>query len=291
MALTDKVDPTDDPKVVPADPRDTELDPKGDEETKPEEEAEDVESEGESEEEGSEEEADDEEESEKKAEPEVDISKIPLDELLKRDDFKRFVQSTSDKAVAAAERRANEQRAKEREEIRRRREEEELDELFEAEDFEAVGKRAKEQRDKAKQDAAEYQRWGGEFSRAGELHYREVYADLGEETLDRVFGEMAGKPVFDLGSRLAEERLTRTMGDKISERVSAEIEARLAEAGVKARSTKVEKKETASEEVSGSKKSKPVRAEKTASDWVDSYNDGEVAFEELPADVKKKLSK
>ena len=291
MSFADDADPKDDPKDEGDDPRDTDITPEPEPEPEEKEETEE-ESEEEAEEEDSEEKAEPEgEKPEEKAAPEVDVSKIPLDELMKREDLKRFVQSVSDKAVAAAEKRTNEQRAKERDDARRRREEEELDELYEADDFEAAGKLQKERRVKAKQDAAESTKWIGEFSRSGELYYREVYADLGEETLDRVYAEMEGKPVFDLGSRLAEERLSKTMDAKISERVSAEVDAKLTAAGVAERSEKVEKKETASEKVSGSRKSKSVRTERTDGDWQDAYNDGDAAWEELPEEVKRKISR
>ena len=77
----------------------------------------------------------------------------------------------------------------------------------------------------------------------------------------------------------------------ISKKVSEELEAHGIESKAKKRSKKAKDGKTASESISGSRKAKAGRTEKEDGDWLDEYNNGETAFEELPENVQKILSR
>ena len=225
----------------------------------------------------------------KTSEDEIDISTIPLEKFLEREDAKRAMQSAHDKGAEAEKKRQADARKREQERLEALREEQELDELLETEDKEELFNRIKERRERSKAESEEGQKWVKGFAVAGAEYYRTQFADLGEETLDRIFAEMEDRPILELGPRLAEERLTLKMEKLMKERNSDEEEAEEAEEGRKKRDKKVQKKEAPVENISKSKRSKSVRTEKTESQWRELYADGEAALEELPEDLQKKL--
>ena len=281
------------------DGEDEESDEDSDEEEEDEEE-ESEESEDEEEEETEEEEDEEEEEEEpvkstpkvkksKTPKDEIDISTIPLEKILEREDAKRALQSAHDKGAEAEKKRQADARKREQERLDALREEQELDELLETENKDELFNRIKERREAERAESEEGQKWVKGFAVAGAEYYRTQFADLGEETLDRIFAEMEDKPILELGPRLAEERLTLKMEKLMKERNSEEDEADEAEEGRKRRDKKAQKKTGPVENISKSKRSKSVRTERTEAQLREAYADGEVAFEELPEDLQKKL--
>ena len=216
-----------------------------------------------------------------------DVPEVSFEELLKRDDIKKAIQSHGD-SMAAKERKTFKDEQRQRDvEARERSEADEERRLRESEDYDALGRRSA-----AKQEAEE--RLMESLRAAGDVigtATTERYSrELGEETVARIQGEVRdrGGNLVDLADELALERqhravdtATKDVADKVKEDVGKDIEALRAELGVKTRSEATAEGETAVEEVSGGKAKPQTEEEKTYNQASKEFGLGEITREEF----------
>ncbi len=239
----------------------------------------------------SEDDDDDEEEKEEANENLVDLSELNLEDIIsKREDLRKSQQSTVDRAVDRAMKKRDQEEQDRRDGARKQREEEEFQDYADEGDWETLGKKVWDKRAEAKKESDDTQKWANDFRAATETQYRDEFKELGEDTIEQVLEELRDEPTTSIGPRLAEIRYERKTSKLISEKVAEELEAHGVESKAKKRSKKVKEGKAASESVSGSKKSKAGRIEKDDGKWLDEYNGGETAFEELPEKIQKMLS-
>ncbi len=236
-------------------------------------------------------------EPEKKEEPTVDVSTIPLDKLLEREDLQRAIQSVSDKAVAKADRKRKQESRERREDERLKAEDEEYDELVADDDFEGIGKREAGKREKRKnlENAADElaDAWVGELQ-------KQYAPSLGEDAVEEVFQEVrqAGTGVTGYASALAKRQRDRELSalkeesaKSMADQIDAAVEAKLASKNLETRDKNTEEGKSASEEVSAKAKSKTSQTPTTDAEWEESYGEGETAFEELPEHIQDKYER
>ena len=211
----------------------------------------------------------------------------PLNELLEREDIKRWGQSIGDRAVARAESRFKALAEKREQDAMAAEDKAERKKLVEAEDFDEIGRR-----DVAKSEAEErllesLELAGGAISRATTERYAK---ELGEETVDRIVRETGdrGGSVVDLNTALAEEstkkavkKATGTALEEAEKRFGDKLEARLADAGVAKRSKDAETTGPV-EKVSGAKPDvRDSDEETTFEDAQDAYGRGDMSWEKF----------
>ena len=217
----------------------------------------------------------------------LDISEVSLDELLKRDDVKKALQSHGD-SMAAKERKTivGEQRQRDVE-ARERLEADEERKLRESEDYDALGRRSAAKQE-AEERLMESLRAAGEV--IGTATVERYSRELGEETVARIQGEVRdrGGNLVDLADELALERqhravdtATKDVADRVKADVGKDIEALRAELGVKTRSEAAAEGETAVEEVSGGKSKPQTEEEKSYIKASEEFGRGDMTREEF----------
>ena len=229
---------------------------------------------------------DDSDEDEESDQP-TDVGKVLDDDLYADDRVKRLVQSERDKATDLERKKARNDARKAREEAQRKREAEEDDALLESEDYEGFGKRELARRKAEKEETESTKRYDLELFD----NLQAQYADLGEDILTEIITDLESK------GRLSILNLVDAFGKARSKKMIAEA---LREAGAtkkeddeadetEARAKKRSGKKKASPDVSGNRKSKPVKKATTDDELIDQYNDGDLAFDELPEQVQKRV--
>ena len=217
---------------------------------------------------------------------EKDVSEISLDELLERDDLKRYVQSVSDRATAKAERKLTEEQ-KQRERIAREEaEREEMRKLREEEDYETIGKRMSDKAEVEERTLESLRQAGGIISSVAMERYGR---ELGEETVERIQRENVerGGDIVTLMQSLGDEKArrqvesaTKSIGKSLEEKFTADMDALRTELGVKSRSEAAAKGEAPVKGVSAGSSSAQTGEEETWASMTDKYNAGEVTEEE-----------
>jgi hypothetical protein len=292
MSFVDK-DKEDDP-VEDEESDEEESDEKEDPEESDEESDEEEDSEEEDEEASDEEESDESEDEEEEKSSKPDLSKLTPKELLDASEtLRREVQSQVDQGRNAERRKVTEEARQRRLDRQTQTEEDELDELLEDGDFEGYG-RKKAEKDKASKKRlaalgeAQVDIAAGLKERYGRLLGETAVADV-IGVLDNDFPQ--GYSLIDLSDALARKAADKDLQKKIEEELNrrdTEEEADEVEGRAKKRSKKVAKKKTASTNVSSSRRSKPVRKATTDAELEEQYGDGEIPFDELPDNLKKK---
>lgn len=217
---------------------------------------------------------------------EKDASEISIDELLERDDLKRYVQSQKDTAVAKAERKASDDQRQRERLAHEKAEREDMRKLREEEDYETIGKRTADKAEVEERTLESLRQAGGIISSVAMERYGR---DLGEEAVARIQkeNEDRGGDIVSLMTALGEEKThrevdkaTKTIGDKLEEKFSTDMDALRAELGVKTRSEATDKGETAVKDVSGGTSSAQTGEEETWETATDKFNAGEITEEE-----------
>ncbi len=230
---------------------------------------------------------DDSDEDEESDQP-IDVGKVTDDDLYSDERVKRLVQSERDKATSSERNKAQNDARKAREVARRKREEEEDDALLESEDYEGFGKREMARRKAVKEETEAAKRYDLELFDSLQVQY----ADLGEAKIEEIINDLESKGnltipnlVGALGKAqskvLIAEALKEVGATKKEDDEADEIEAR-----AKKRSGG---KKKVSSDVSANRKAKPVKKATTDDEMIDQYNDGDLAFDELPEEVQKRV--
>ena len=217
----------------------------------------------------------------------IDPSSIPLEELLKREDVRKAIQSEKDREIAKERRTVEEKRRKEAQaedlraaESRKRRLIEERDaegllnlEETELRETDELGKAVKTVSATIETVVKDHP----DFASLGHDRIEEIYDDI----------RRGGGNVVDFTLRLAEERrradvakATKEATASIPDMVAKEVEAKLIEAGVIKRSAETEKGNVPVEKVSGAGSPKQVQGDLTWEQAADKYNDGEMTWED-----------
>jgi len=227
---------------------------------------------------------------EQAAEPEVkavDPSSIPLEELLKREDVRKVIQSEKDKEIAKGRRTVEDKRRKEATAEQAREKDARKRRLIEERDSEGLlDLEAKEL-----SDTDELERAVKTVSSTIEAVVKEHpdFAGLGHDRIEEVYDDIrrGGGNVLDFTLRLAEERrkadvakATREATATIPDLVAREVEARLVEAGVVKRTDATNKGDAPVEKVSGGGVPKLIQGDKTWEEATDEYNSGDMPWEE-----------
>ncbi len=229
---------------------------------------------------------DDSDEDEESDQP-LDVGKVTDESLYADERVKRLVQSERDKATDLERKKARNDARKAREEAQRKREAEEDDALLESEDYEGFGKRELARRKAEKEETESAKRYDLELFDNLQVQY----ADLGEDRIAEIINDLESK------GKLSIPNLIDAFGKTRSKMMITEA---LKEAGVtkkeedeadetEARAKKRSGKKKVSPDVSGNRKSKPVKKATTDDEMIDQYNDGDLAFDELPPEVQKRV--
>lgn len=228
--------------------------------------------------------------------PELDLTSIPLDKLLEREDFQRHLQSQTDKAIAAAERRAQDavQRQKEQEELDKYRAE--LERLLEDEDYEELGKRTASTLTEQKELTKAADKLTVVIKQS--LRENPEFASLGDDEITKIERDVQGSggSVVEYMSKLhaavkekAVEAERAKLSTNVDEQVDAKVKALLQEQGLLKREEAVASGAAVSPAVS---ENASPRAPAKAKTWVqiqDEYGAGEITTQEYNAARKAHL--
>ena len=219
------------------------------------------------------------------AKPSLDDA--PLDDILAREDVKRWGQSVRDRATSLAESKAEDLQRKRETDVAAVEAADRRQKMVENEEFDTIGRE-----EVAKSEANE--RFMESLAKAGEAIGAATatrYAqELGEETVDRIIAEhgASGGSIIDLNRAFAEEATKRAVeratkgaiGDQIKE-LDERFEARLAEANLGKREEEVVDSGPV-DKISGTPPAPATPSEeKTWETEVDRYNAGEITWEEM----------
>ena len=228
---------------------------------------------------------DDSDEDEESDQP-ADVGEVSDDDLYADERVKRLVQSERDKATDLERKKARNDARKAREEAQRKREAEEDDALLESEDFEGFGKREIARRKAEKEEVDAAKRYDLELFDNLQVQY----ADLGEDKISEIINDLESKgrlSILNLVAALGKAQ-SKMMVDQVlkgqKDTKKEDDEADETEARAKKRSEK-----KTSSDVSANRKAKPVKKATTDDELIDQYNDGDLAFDELPPEVQKRV--
>ncbi len=230
----------------------------------------------------------DEDEDEDSDEPEdIDVSKVSDDNLYEDERVKRLVQSERDKAIDSERKKAQTDTRKAREAAQRKRDQDEDDALLESEDYEGYGKRMSVKRKAEQEEVEASKRY--DLALFEDLQVR--FADLGAEKIEEVIRDLESKgtlSIVNLVDAFSDARAEK-FAAKVSKKAKADEDDEDEADETEARAKKRSGKKKASADVSGSRKAKPVKKATTDDELIDQYNEGDLAFDELPENVQKRV--
>lgn len=218
---------------------------------------------------------------------EVDISSLPIEGLLSDPRIQRVVQSAKDRSAAVEQRRFREEQQRRTAVEVTRREDENYKRLEADEDYDAIGRRAMEQRRSAEQyntSVASYNNLARDALRSSP-----EFLSLGEEVVENITNSVSnrGGNIADLATEFsraksAQEvaRATEEVRKSIKEELSSEMEAKLTELGYSKREQQVAAGEVPSLQVENAMSGAGAE-KKTIEQAYDEYNDGKMPYTEF----------
>lgn len=210
------------------------------------------------------------------------LTDFDLEEIQKDDRVSRLIQSIKDKTAASVQKSMREEAERNAELLRKQREEEELQRLIESEDYDAIGRK----------QATQYRRDTDARQRAIEFNQiiqkaiveRPEVRELGDEVIQEVVQQVSSYNgtivdlMFELDKRRS-EKLLAAERQRVRDELSAELEAKFTEYGLKKREEAVSQGEDTNKEISsggGGNITKP----KTLNEMRQAYIDGDITYQE-----------